>query len=55
MNYEQNCKIEVQFSTYERVRQLKERGDTFDSVIKRLLELYDAIQHDDLYTGLVVE
>lgn len=39
MSYIPKIKIEVSPSTHQELRELKERGSTFDEVIKKLLEL----------------
>lgn len=39
MSYIPKIKIEVSPSTHQELRELKERGSTFDEVIKQLLAL----------------
>lgn len=39
MSYEMKAKIEVSSSTHQKLRELKERGETFEDVIKKLLAL----------------
>jgi hypothetical protein len=41
MSKKQNPKVNVEPDLWIRLNQLKEHGDTFDSVIRRLLDFYE--------------
>lgn len=51
--FESTHKVELKHSTYEALRDMKKRGDTFDDVVKRLVESVNEVRDTPFLADLL--